>query len=189
MSKMRGGIAALMLAAALMMALTLLPALGCAEEGTQRTAIVSGPLETKELHYVSFRAEGEKVKGLFVTDGSAPGTLPEAPEREGKRFDGWYAEGTQLTAETVITADTAAEAVYRERMAPITSTQGSNLVPGEWITLTVDLTDFADCEEVNVIWEIDGGNGWEEAGRGDSFEYEASIESLRWDIRARIQYR
>ena len=188
MSKTRGGIAALMLAA-LILALALLPAPGCAEEGSQRTAVVSGPLETKELHYVSFLAEGKKVKGLFVTDGRAPGTLPKAPEREGMRFDGWYADGTQLTAETVITADTAAEAVYRERRAPITSTQGSNLVPGERITMRVDLTDFADCEEVTVIWEIDGENGWEEAGRGESFEYEASIESLRWDIRARIQYR
>ena len=72
------------------------------------------------------------------------------------------------------------------RKAPVSSSLGKAVEKGETICLSVDLGDFADCSEVFVIWEVNSGDGWVQAAEGQTFEYQASVESLRWNFRARV---
>jgi hypothetical protein len=79
-------------------------------------------------------------------------------------------------------------AIQRTRSVPVLRSCGMNIREGETIRLTADLSDFADCSEVRVTWEINTGLGWSAAGIGEAFEYTATRESLGWVIRARVEY-
>lgn len=79
-------------------------------------------------------------------------------------------------------------AIQRTRSVPVLCSCGMNIREGETIRLTADLSDFADCSEVRVTWEINIGSGWSAAGIGEAFEYTATRESLGWVIRARVEY-
>ena len=70
----------------------------------------------------------------------------------------------------------------------IHSSAGTCIVNGAPIILTVELEGFENDAELTVIWEINKGEGWEEAGTGETFEYLASLESLSWDFRVKVQY-
>ena len=72
------------------------------------------------------------------------------------------------------------------RRAPVSTSLGKAVEKGETIRLSVDLGDFADCSEVFVVWEVNSGTGWIRSGEGQTFEYQASVESLRWNFRARV---
>ena len=77
----------------------------------------------------------------------------------------------------------------KPRTVRLLSNRGDTVVRGETIRMKVDLTDFADCAEVIVIWEADKGAGWEQTGTGETFEYTASADSMGWMVRARVMYR
>ena len=51
-----------------------------------------------------------------------------------------------------------------------------------------ELEGFDPEANFTVVWEIDQGNGWEEAGTGETFEYTASLETLMWDIRVTVRF-
>ena len=77
----------------------------------------------------------------------------------------------------------------KPRTVRLLSNRGDTVVRGETIRMKVDLSDFADCAEVIVIWEADKGAGWEQTGTGENFEYTASADSMGWMVRARVMYR
>ena len=77
----------------------------------------------------------------------------------------------------------------KPRTVRLLSNRGDTVVRGETIRMKVDLSDFADCAEVIVIWEADKGAGWEQTGTGETFEYTASADSMGWMVRARVMYR
>ena len=74
------------------------------------------------------------------------------------------------------------------RKVQVRSSRGTSIEEGRTVLLTADLSDFADCSEVSVIWEISTDDGWFQAGTGETFEYTVTRESLQWMIRARVVY-
>ena len=76
----------------------------------------------------------------------------------------------------------------KTRRVIIHSSAGTCIINGAPIVLTVELEGFEDNAERTVIWEINKGDGWKEAGTGETFEYLASLESLSWDFRVKVQY-
>ena len=90
------------------------------------------------------------------------------------------------------TADAPGEATDNPapaaRKVTVRSTLGNCIASGAPVCLTVELEGFEHDTDVTVIWEVNAGDGWYEAGTGERFEYTASIESLSWDIRARVRY-
>ena len=54
---------------------------------------------------------------------------------------------------------------------------------GDVITLTSAIEGFEDCNEISYQWMCDKGEGFEavEGANGDSYEFEASAESLSWN--------
>ena len=57
------------------------------------------------MHTVVFMNGDEKIDERTVEDGHAVGTLPAAPSKSGCTFSGWFNAGTQISAETVVSAD------------------------------------------------------------------------------------
>ena len=74
------------------------------------------------------------------------------------------------------------------RKVHVLSFRETSIEEGGIVLLTADLSDFTDCSEVSVIWEISTDDGWIEAGAGETFEYTVTRESLQWIIRARVEY-
>ena len=74
------------------------------------------------------------------------------------------------------------------RSVSIQSSAGTCITCGETIILTAELEGFDPEANFTVVWEIDQGNGWEEAGTGETFEYTASLETLMWDIRVTVRF-
>ncbi len=73
----------------------------------------------------------------------------------------------------------------------ITSSRGTTIQDGEVIELTANLTGFEAARDLIYIWEINRGEGWEEAARGEekTFTYTANVENLKWEYRIRVLYR
>ncbi len=90
--------------------------------------------------------------------------------------------------EPVEAAETAETPAREPRRVTVRSSLGNSIVCGAPIRLTAELQGFDHDEEVTVIWEIDDGAGWREAATGETFEYTASLETLSWNIRARVLY-
>lgn len=86
--------------------------------------------------------------------------------------------------------DAEAEEIEEEpiRSVHIHSSAGACISNGELITLTAELEGFASSDDYLVVWEVNKGSGWEEAGTGSTYEYTASLESIMWDIRVIVQY-
>ena len=59
---------------------------------------------------------------------------------------------------------------------------------GTTIVLTVELEGFEENDNIVVIWEVNKGDGWETVGIGETYEYTASLESIMWDFRVKVQY-
>ncbi len=85
-------------------------------------------------------------------------------------------------------ADTEAPAEESARRVTIHSSAGNCIMSGTTIVLTVELEGFEENDNIVVIWEVNKGDGWESVGIGETYEYTASLESLMWDIRAKVQY-
>ena len=62
---------------------------------------------------------------------------------------------------------------------------------GEEIRLTSLLEGFKDCSAIKYQWECDKGEGFEkvEGGDGESFSYEATVESMSWSWRLLVFYK
>ncbi|MBQ9299175.1 MAG: hypothetical protein IJ214_01555, partial [Clostridia bacterium] len=73
---------------------------------------ISDVFETADYHTVRFETEEETLLTLFVADGAAVADFPAVPEKAGKRFIGWYAEGKRITDQTPVTGDLTVLAVY-----------------------------------------------------------------------------
>ena len=72
--------------------------------------------------------------------------------------------------------------VEPERKVTIFSSRRTVMTQGEPVYLTSKLEGFEDCEIV-YQWMCDKGEGFEavEGANGDSYEFEASAESLSWN--------
>ena len=76
--------------------------------------------------------------------------------------------------------------IARVRKVSVVNRTGANVVLGGTIDLEAVLTGF-EGENVTVIWEMDRGSGWEEAGTGLTHSYTATAESVRWQFRVRVR--
>ena len=74
------------------------------------------------------------------------------------------------------------------RRVTLHSTRGSSVECGQVITLSAELEGFSEEDQVLVIWEVNRGEGWEEAGTGLTYDYIATEESILWSFRARVLY-
>ena len=72
----------------------------------------------------------------------------------------------------------------------IFSSRRSVMMPGETVTLTSKLEGFEGYETL-LQWECDKGNGYEnvEGANGDSYSFEASVETLSYGWRLTVYYR
>ena len=75
------------------------------------TEVFSTPVSVAGYHTVTFAAEGAEIPAVFVADGASVGSLPSAPQVEGKTFVGWYVDNAVFTADTPVTADLTVRAV------------------------------------------------------------------------------
>ena len=75
------------------------------------------------------------------------------------------------------------------RKVSVETSGTDSILNGEEIVLTAHLENFDDCSEVIVIWQVDQGEGWTEAGRGEQYTYTADDESIGWKYRALASYR
>ena len=106
---------ALAIVTALLLLFQQIPALAAAEEWN---SAASDPIGTEDYVTVRFTADGEEVAALLVRSGAAIGRLPDAPEREGYAFLGWFAGEEPVTEETVVTAATEVTASYINEAYP-----------------------------------------------------------------------
>lgn len=86
------------------------------------------------------------------------------------------------------TADTKTPAEEPVRKVTVRSSAGDCIMSGATIVLTVELDGFEANDDVTVIWEVNKGDGWEMVGVGETYEYTASLESIMWDFRVKVQY-
>ncbi|MBQ6233925.1 MAG: InlB B-repeat-containing protein, partial [Clostridia bacterium] len=74
--------------------------------------------EFKEIvyHTVTFKVDSNTVKEVTLEDEATIGSknMPDDPTKEGYRFDGWFASGSEVTAETTVTADMTVVAKFTE---------------------------------------------------------------------------
>ena len=106
---------ALAILTALLLLFQQIPALAAAEEWNSAT---SDPIGTEDYVSVRFTADGEEVAALLVRTGAAIGSLPDAPEREGYAFRGWFAGEEPVTEETVVTGTMEVTASYSNEAYP-----------------------------------------------------------------------
>ena len=172
---------------AVLMLLQLLPASVVAETTDE---IISDVLTAPESHTVSFWVNGEKIKTVFVQDGSALGLLPDAPEYENLQFDGWYAGNELLTTDYIVSADLTVEAVYTE-IAPQTiertfefdSLTLTGFVPESVIVDAEDVfekyADYMKNESVVAAWNISAGQN-DEYPLAAAFKVSSSVKDSIW---------
>ena len=81
--------------------------------------------------------------------------------------------------------------VYTDKKVTIFSDHREIMRDGEPIHLTSLLEGFEDCIEIAYQWECDKGDGFEpvENGTGDSYTYEASLESMAWSWQLVVYYK
>ena len=72
----------------------------------------------------------------------------------------------------------------------IFSTIGPDVRPGDTIVLSSVLEGFGPDEEPEFQWECDKGDGFEAVAGAteDSYEYEATEESIGWSWRLIVSY-
>ena len=105
------------------------------EDGSLSVEYVFQP-ETA-IHTVSFDAgDGSPVETQHVTDG-LPVTEPEAPVREGYRFDGWLLDGQPYDFSTPVTGNITLDAAWKQ-IAALDELAG--------VTATVDGTPVEDFD-------------------------------------------
>ena len=100
---------ALALVTALFLLCQQMPVIAAAEDWSSAASDAIGRAE-----YVSvrFTADGSEVSALMAQVGATLDALPEAPEREGYVFLGWFAGEEQVTGETVVAGEMEISASY-----------------------------------------------------------------------------
>ena len=106
---------ALAILTALLLLFQQIPALAAAEGWS---SAASDPVGTEQYVSVRFTADGEEVAALMVQTGAAIGSLPEAPERKGYAFRGWFAGEEPVTEETVVSGTMEVTASYSNEDYP-----------------------------------------------------------------------
>ena len=135
------------------------------------------------------KSENEDIPTEEPNEEIAEETEPEENELPAEELPAKTDETQPHEEETGMQAGEATEASEEKtRRVIIHSSAGTCIINGAPIVLTVELAGFADNAERTVIWEINKGDGWKEAGIGETFEYLASLESLSWDFRVKVQY-
>ena len=73
----------------------------------------------------------------------------------------------------------------------ITTTMGASIKAGDTITLRSKLIGFVDCTDILYVWRVDKGNGFEPVpdSNSDTYSFQATAESLRWNWRLDVYYR
>ena len=116
-------------------------------------------------------------------------TKDEAEDAAEDKTEDEAEEAASETEDRTAQPDPETTEEAKPRTVRLLSNRGDTVIRGETIRMKVDLSDFADCAEVIVIWEADKGAGWEQTGTGETFEYTASADSMGWMVRARVMYR
>ena len=138
----------------------------------------------------------QTAKGILTeepADETEPETEPNAePEAEPEDDpENELEEGTETEPGDKLEKQTAKTKTGAEgpvRKVIVRSSAGDCIMSGATIVLTVELEGFNENDDVTVIWEVNKGDGWEMVGIGETYEYTACLESLMWDIRAKVQY-
>ena len=134
-------------------------------------------------------AESEELPAEEPAEELIEETEPEESELPAEEQPEETDQPQPVEEKTDVQADEADELPEEKpRRVIIHSSAGTCIVNGAPIILTVELEGFENDAELTVIWEINKGEGWEEAGTGETFEYLASLESLSWDFRVKVQY-
>ena len=135
------------------------------------------------------KSENEDIPTEEPDEEIAEETEPEENEPLAEELPAETEETQSHEEEADMHADEATEASEEKtRRVIIHSSAGTCIINGAPIVLTIELEGFEDNAERTVIWEINKGDGWKEAGTGETFEYLASLESLSWDFRVKVQY-
>ena len=73
----------------------------------------------------------------------------------------------------------------------ITTTMGASIKAGDTITLRSILFGFEDCSDILYVWRVDKGSGFETVpdSNSDTYSFQATAESLRWNWRLDVYYR
>ncbi len=100
---------------ALFMLVEMMPSMGIA---VSENVIVSELPEAPAYHTLTFIAEEQEVTTVFVADGASLGFLPDAPEADGKTFEGWYTGEELFSPETAVYGDQKIVALYRNIEIP-----------------------------------------------------------------------
>ena len=122
----------------------------------------------EELNYYRIIFEdmnGNKIDSFELAYGEAIGALPVAPEIRGYNFSGYYAEGIEITENTIVTDDIIAVATYSEM--PVYTVIFKNYDGSVLHTATV-------LEGENVVY------GGETPVRASTVQYD--YEFIGWDV-------
>ena len=78
-----------------------------------------------------------------------------------------------------------------EKKVTIFTSRRTVMEEGEPVYLTSKLEGFEDCEAILDSWYVDKGNGFEEVegANADTYEFEATAESLSWGWKLDVLYR
>ncbi len=131
------------------------------------TTIVTGAMDITakftplETFTVTFEADGTITDTRTVLAGEAVGTLPEAPQKEGYRFVGWYDGTTPFTADTVITENVTVVARYEKIDTPKPETFIVTFVADDKV---VDTRTVAAGESVGTLPAAPTKEGWHFVG-------------------------
>ncbi len=132
------------------------------------------------IESVPFHISSEKVEPVHEE------SLDEYDEPE-------EANQTEDTVPATENAESAAEApaAVGVRRVILSGEAGSSFREGETVHLSVSLEGFEDVNEYLIIWEVNHGEGWEEASRGANnfYSFPASAESLNAEYRVRVLFR
>ena len=82
-----------------------------------KDTVVNGAVNAEakftKLHTVIFKADGSEYAKITVRDNEKIGTkMPSDPSKTGYSFDGWFAGTTEITKDTIVTADITASAKF-----------------------------------------------------------------------------
>ena len=87
--------------------------------------------------------------------------------------------------------DSSEEVIEIPKKVTIFSSRRALMEEGEPIYLTSLLEGFEDCEEIQYVWKVNKGEGFEivEGANEESYVFTASMESLSWDWHLTVMYR
>ena len=87
--------------------------------------------------------------------------------------------------------DSSEEIIEIPKKVTIFSSRRTLMEEGEPVYLTSLLEGFEDCEEIQYVWKVNKGEGFEivEGANEETYVFTASMESLGWDWHLTVMYR